>query len=76
MKDRWSEVDNVVTHQVTNDMPTYEVRNDGGNAKITHHNRFFIVAPARDAAMPLGRHESVSYVGTAQSTLAELTPLQ
>ena len=53
-KDRWSEVEYVVTHQVTNDMPAYEVRDDGGNVKVTHHNRLFLVAPTRDVAMPLG----------------------
>ena len=54
MKDRWSEVEYVATHQVANDMPTYEVREDGGNVKVTHHNKLFLVAPIRDAAMPLG----------------------
>ena len=54
MKDRWSEVQYVVTRQVVNDVPTYEVRDDSGNVKVTHHNRLFLVAPTRDAAMPLG----------------------
>ena len=54
VKDRWSEVEYVVTHKVTNDMPVYEMRDDGGNVKVTHHNRLFLVAPARDVAMPLG----------------------
>ena len=75
-KDRWSEVEYVVTHQVTNDVPMYEVRDEGGNVKVTHHNRLFLVAPARDVATPLGGSESISYVGTAQSPLVELTPLE
>ena len=53
-KDRWSEVEYVVTCQVTNEIPTYEVRDDGRNVKVAHHNRLFLVAPARDVAMPLG----------------------
>ena len=53
-KDRWSEVEYVVTCQVTNDMPAYEVKDDGGNIKVAHHNRLFLVAPARDGTMPLG----------------------
>ena len=73
-KDRWSEVEYVVTHQVTSDMPTYEVRDDGKNVKVTHCNRLFLVAPTRDVTMPLGGSKSISYVGTAQSTLVELTP--
>ena len=76
MKDRWSEVEYVVTRQVTNDMPANEVKDDGGNVKVAHRNRLFIVAPVRDAAMPLGGSESVSYVGTTRSALAELTPLE
>ena len=55
MKDRWSGVEYVVTHQVTNDMPTYEVKDDGGNIKVIHCNRLFLLAPMGDAAMPLGK---------------------
>ena len=76
VKDRWSKVEYVVTCQVTSDMPAYEVKDDGRNVKVTHHNRLFLVASARDTATPLGGSESVSYVSTAQSTLAELTPLE
>ena len=70
-KDRWSEVEYVVTHQVINDMPVYKVRDDGGNVKVIHRNRLFLVAPTRDVTMPLGESESVSYVGASQSALAE-----
>ena len=47
VKDRWSEAEYVVICQVTNDIPMYEVRDDGGNVKVTHHNRLFLVAPQR-----------------------------
>ena len=76
VKDRWSEVEYVVTHQVTNDVPAYDMRDDGRNVKVTHCNRLFLVAPTRDIATPLGESETISCVGTAQSTLAELTPLE
>ena len=76
VKDRWSEVEYVVTHQVTDDVPTYEVKDDSGNVKVIHHNRLFLVATVRDAAMLLGGCESISYVGATRSTLAELTPLE
>ena len=76
VEDRWSEVKYVVIHQVTNDVPVYEVRDDGGNVKVTHSNRLFLVAPTRDVAMPLEGRKSVSYVGTTQSALVELTPLE
>ena len=75
-KDRWSEVEYVVTHQVASDVPTYEVKDDGGNIKVAHCNRLFLVAPMRDTATPLGGIESVSYVSTTQSNLVELTPLE
>ena len=75
VKDRWSEVQCVVTHQVTNDMPAYEVKDVSGNVKVTHHNWLFLVAPVGDATTPLGGSESISYVGATQSALVELTPL-
>ena len=75
-KDRWSEVEYVAIHQVTDDVPTYEVKDDGKNVKVTHHNRLFLVAPAKEDAMPLGGSKSVSNEGATQSALAELTPLE
>ena len=76
VKDRWSEVEYVVTCQGANDMPTYEVKDDSGNIKVAHHNRLFLVAPARDTTTPLGGSESICYVGATWSTLVELTPLE
>ena len=52
VKDRWSEVEYVVTHQVTGDMSMHEVKDDSRNIKVTYHNRLFLVAPMRDTAMP------------------------
>ena len=76
VKDRWSEVEYVVIHQVTSDMPTYKVKDDGGNVKFAHHNRLFLVAPVKETATPLGRGESISYVSTTRSGLVELTSLE
>ena len=76
VKDRWSEAEYVVLHQVINDVPGYEVRDDDRNIKVTHHKRFFLVATARDDATPLGGSESISYESATLSTLAELTPLE
>ena len=75
-KDRWSEVEYVVTRQVANDMPAYEVKDDSRNVKVTHRNRLFLVAPMRDVTKPLGGSNSVSYMGAAWSALAELSPLE
>ena len=66
----------VVTCQVTNDVPAYEVKDDGRNVKVTHCNRLFLVAPLADATTPLRGSKSISYVGITQSTLAELGPLE
>ena len=38
VKDQWSEAEYVVVHQVTGDVPTYEVRDNGRNVKVIHHN--------------------------------------
>ena len=75
-KDRWSKAEFVVICQVANDVPTYEVRDDSRNVKVTHCNRLFLVVPAKEDATPLGGSESISDVGTAWSTLVELTPLE
>ena len=75
-KDRWSGAEYVVIHQVTNDIPVYEMRDDSGNVKVAHHNRLFLVALTREDTTPLGGSESISNEGTTWSTLAELTPLE
>ena len=66
---RWSKSEYVVVQQVADDMLTYEVRDDGGNVKIIHRNRLFLLAT------PLGAHKSLSEDTIARSTLPELTPL-
>ena len=51
-KDRWSEVEYVVVCQVTDDVPTCEVRDYGRNIKVTHHNRLLLVALQRKMPCP------------------------
>ena len=41
-----------------------------------HHNKLFLVAPAKEDATPLGESEFISEEGTAWSALVELTPLE
>ena len=76
VKDRWSKMEYVVTHQVTSDVPAYKVKDDGGNIKVAHHNRLFLMAPMSYTATSLGGSKSVSYVGATQFALAELTLLE
>ena len=75
VRDRWSEVEYVVTHQVANDVPAYEVKDDGGN--VTHCNRLATTGGSHEEYCHTpGGSESISYVGTTRSALAELTPLE
>ena len=38
VKDRLSKVEYEVIHQVTNGVPSYEIKDLSGNVKVTHHN--------------------------------------
>ena len=76
VKDRWSKTEHVVVHQVTDDVPMYEVQDDSGNVKVIHHNWLFLVVTLKGDAMLLGGSKSTSEEGTAWSTLVELTPLE
>ena len=76
VKDQWSEVEYVVVCQVGDDMPAYEVHNDGRIVKTIHHNWLFLVAIPRGEARPLGASQSLSEEGTAWFTLVELTLLE
>ena len=38
VKDRWSETEDVVIHQVADGIPAYEVKDEAGNIKTVHHN--------------------------------------
>ena len=76
VKDQWSKVEYVVVCQVTDDIPSYEVQDDGRNVKIIHHNWLFLVTTPKGDATPLEGSESTSEEGASQSTLVELTPLE
>ena len=66
----------MVVCQVTDDVPTYKVHDDGGNMKIVDHNWLFLVATPWGEATPLGASESLSGEDATWSALAELTPLE
>ena len=74
VKDRWSEMEYVVVHQVTDGVPAYEVKDEAGNVKTVHRNRLFPVAIPMEAIMPLGAGASISEENIARSTLVEHTP--
>ena len=62
--------------QVTDDVPMYEVKDDGRNVKVIHHNRLFLMATVSSEVTPLGTSESLLEENIARSTLVELTPLE
>ena len=68
VKDWWSETEYVVVCQVTDGVPTYEVKDE-----TVHHNWLFLVAAPAGAVMPLGVGVSLSEENIAHSTLAEFT---
>ena len=76
MKDWWSEAEYILAHQVTEDVPTYEICDDSRNVKVIHHNQLFLVATPWSDATPLRESESHSEEGASWSTIVELTPLE
>ena len=75
VKDRWSETEYVVVHQVADGIPAYEVKNEVGNVKTIHHNQLFLVATPIEAITPLGAGASISEENVVQSTCVEHTLL-
>ena len=75
-KDRWSEAEYVVVHQVADGIPTYEVKDEAGNVKTIHHNRLILVATPVGAVTPLGAGTPLSEENIARSTLAECASLE
>ena len=76
VKDRWSETEYVVVHQVADGIPAYEVKDEAGNIKTVHRNRPFLVATPKEAITPLGAGASISEENIVQSTRAEHTLLE
>ena len=65
MKDWWSEVEYKVICQVTNGVPSYEIKDLSGNLKVTHPNRLFLLATPQGEVMPLCEGEDAD---TSMST--------
>ena len=75
VKDRWSETEYVVVHQVADGVPAYEVKDEVGNIKTVHHNWLFLVAAPIEAVTPLGAGTSISEENVVWSTRVEHTSL-
>ena len=76
VKDRWSETEYVVVHQVTDGVPAYEVKDEMGNVKTVHCNWLFLVATLKEAITPLGAGVPISEENVVWSTCAEHTSLE
>ena len=76
VKDRWSETEYVVVHQVTDGVPAYKVKDEVGSMKTVHHNRLFLVATPKEAITPLGEGAPISKEDVVQSTRVECTFLE
>ena len=76
VKDHWSEVEYEVICQVTNGVPSYEIKDSSGNVKVAHHNRLFLVATPQGEAMSLCESKEAHISVSTRSALAELTPLE
>ena len=76
MKDQWSDVEYEVVRQVTNGVPSYEIKDLSSNVKVTHHNRLFLLGTPQGEATPLCESKDAHISVSTQSALAELTPLE
>ena len=76
VKDQWSQVEYEVIHQITNGVPSYEIKDASGNLQVAHRNRLFLLATPQGEVMPLNRNEDANPSMSTWSGLAELTPLE
>ena len=65
-----------VIRQVPNGVPSYEIKDASGNLQVAHRNRLFLLATPQGEVIPLSKNENTDSGVSAQSTLAELTPLE
>ena len=76
VKDRWSETEYVVVHQVADGVPAYEVKDEAGSVKTVHCNRLFLVAALKEAITPFGEGTSISKEDIVWSTWVDCTFLE
>ena len=62
--------------QVTNGVPSYEIKDLNCNVKVAHHKQLFLLATPQGEATPLCKSEDILIIMSTQSALAELTPLE
>ena len=75
VKDQWSKVEYEVICQVTNGVPSYEIKDISGNLQVAHCNQLFLLATPQGEVIPLSKNEDANSGVSTRSALAELTPL-
>ena len=76
VKDWWSKVENEVICQVTNGVPSYEIKDLSGNVKVTHCNWLFLLATPRGEVTPLCEGKDTDTSMSTWSALVKLTTLE
>ena len=62
VKDWWSEVEYEVIYQVTNGVPSYEIKISSSNVKVAHHNRLFLLATPKVKSHPCVKARTLTTV--------------
>ena len=52
IEDWWNEVEYEIIRQVTNGVPSYEMKDVSGSVKMVHYNRLFLVATPKVHPQP------------------------
>ena len=47
-----------VVHQITTDIPLYDVKDQHGNLHILHHNQLLLIASEADIPLHVGTHQA------------------
>ena len=70
---RWGEANYEIACQVANGSSSYEKQDSSGKMKVSHHNRFFLVATLYGASTALCQNEYADVNPTTRSAPAEST---
>ena len=59
VKDQCSEVEYEVICQVTNGVPSYEIKDASSNLQVAHCNQLFLLATPQGEVIPLSKNEDM-----------------
>ena len=60
VKDHWSEVEYEVICQVTNGVPSYEIKDSSDNVKVAHCNQLFLLATPKVKSHPYAKAKTLT----------------